>query len=245
MTLMGRIIRLWVPVLILLHGGIASADLREIQTEGVLRVGTTGDYAPYSVWEETSQSFTGSDVEAAQALAKALGVQVRFIKTSWPALSSDLKAHRFDIAMGGISMTAERKRLGRFSNPYRMSGKVPLVRCRDQERLGSLQQIDQSGVRVIENPGGTNERFARQTLRNAQLIIHPENQSIFDELLKGHADVMLTDVEEAVLQQERHPELCAIHPEKPLSREFKGYWMPKENRQLQRRLNRWLSRIKL
>lgn len=220
------------------------ADLPSIQQSGELRVGTTGDYAPYSIWNEQTRAYSGSDIEAAQRLAKYLGVKLRFVATSWPTLATDLEQGRFDIAMSGITRTPERQALGLFSLPYQTSGKVPLVRCEDANRLTSLQQIDQPGVRVIENPGGTNERFARQRLQKARLLIHTDNRTVFDALLDDQADVMFTDVEEAMLQHREHPRLCAIHPEKPLTHEVKAYWMPKDNPDLQRRVNQWLRKIK-
>jgi cyclohexadienyl dehydratase len=43
----------------------------------------------------------GYDVDMAKDLGKRLGLKVSFVTTSWPTLSADLKADKFDIAMGG------------------------------------------------------------------------------------------------------------------------------------------------
>ena len=50
-----------------------------------------------------------SDVDVAEALGKALSVKVAYVHTAWPRLSADFEADRFDMAMGGISITPERE----------------------------------------------------------------------------------------------------------------------------------------
>src|SRR5208283_2173783 len=77
--------------------------LDEILQRGVLRVGTTGDYRPFTALDKTTGAYTGFDIDLARSLADALGVKVEFEPTSWPHLASDFEAGAFDIAMGGVS----------------------------------------------------------------------------------------------------------------------------------------------
>jgi cyclohexadienyl dehydratase len=186
----------------------ASGDTRKarILATKLLRFGTTGDYAPFSL--EAGGALSGVDVELARAFADSLGVAPRFVRTSWSKLLADYAAGAFDIGLGGISVTAERARLARFSLPYRSGGKTPIALCRARRRFDTLAKIDRPRVRVVVNPGGTNEAFARERLRAAQLTVFPDNRLIFHELLAGRADVMITDDVEAELQRRRHPELC-------------------------------------
>jgi cyclohexadienyl dehydratase len=104
--------------------------------------------------------------------------------------------------MGGVSVTLERQKIGFFSEPYLRDGKTPIARCADQQRYQALSEIDRPDVRVIVNPGGTNEA-------------------------SGGGDVMITDASEARLQAKLHPGvLCAIHPDRPFDFAEKAYWMP-------------------
>jgi cyclohexadienyl dehydratase len=81
---------------------------------------------------------------------------------------------------------------------------------------------------VITNPGGTNERYDRANLHNAEIVVFPDNSRIFDELVAGHADLMITDSVETRLQQKLHPELCAIHPDAPFDFGELGYLLPRD-----------------
>ena len=143
-------------------------------------------------------------------LAAALGLRPVFVRSSWRSLLADLDADRFDIAVGGISVTAARQAVASFSLPVAHSGKTAIGRCADRERLGTLAAIDQPGVRVVENAGGTNEAFARDTLHQAALRIHADNRTVFDEIVADRADVMFTDDTEVALATRRHPELCRL-----------------------------------
>ncbi|MBC3873110.1 gamma subclass chorismate mutase AroQ [Undibacterium flavidum] len=206
----------------------ASTRLEQIKTRNTLRVGTTGDYKPFSYRATTNSPYIGFDIEMAQALANTLGVQLELVPTSWPTLMQDLASNRFDIAMSGISISAEREKVAMFSDPYLRDGKTPIVLCAKRERFRTLQQIDQPAVKVIVNPGGTNERFVRDQLRRAQIIVYPDNNHIFDQLAEGQADVMITDAVEARLQQQLKPTLCAIHPEQPFNLSQKAYLLPQD-----------------
>ena len=108
-------------------------------------------------------------------------------------------------------------------------GKTPIVRCADKGKYETLADIDKPGTRVIVNPGGTNERFARANIRKAEIRIYSDNVTIFDEIAKGNADLMLTDSAETRYQQKLHAGvLCAVHPEKPFDFAEKAYWLPRD-----------------
>ncbi|KQQ33376.1 cyclohexadienyl dehydratase [Duganella sp. Leaf126] len=203
-------------------------QLAGITASGELRVGTPADYKPYTYRLGHSSDYLGLDIALAAGLARHLGVRLTMVPTSWPTLLQDWEADKFDIAVGGISITPERQQHGLFSMPYQRDGKTPIARCEYRQRFQTLAQINQPDVRLIVNPGGTNERFARSQAPRAQLTVYPDNVTIFGQLVAGKADLMLTDAMEARLQQRLHPELCAIHPEAPFDSADKAMLLPRD-----------------
>jgi ABC-type amino acid transport substrate-binding protein len=83
------------------------------------------------------------------------------------------------------------QRVALFSAPVMRAGKAAIARCADRERFGSLAAIDQGGVKVLVNPGGTNERFDRAALHAAEIVPFADNLAIFDALAAGQGDVMI------------------------------------------------------
>lgn len=217
-----------------------NSRLDEIITRGALKVGTTGDYRPFTSLDKASGAYSGLDIDLAQSLAAALGVKLEFVATSWPNFAKDFDAGAFDIAMGGVSINLERAKKGFFSIPYLREGKTAIARCVDKGKYETLTEIDRPDVTVIVNPGGTNEKFDRAHLREAKILIYPDNTSIFDQLAVGKADLMITDASETRYQQKLHQgALCAIHPDKPFDFAEKAYWMPRDEA-LKAFVDQWL-----
>jgi len=203
--------------------------LDEIVSRGTLRVGMTGDYLPFTYFDKATQTFRGFDVDMAEALGKALGVRVEYVQTAWPQLMKDFEADKFDIAMGGVSITLDRQKKGLFSTPIMREGKTPIARCADKDKYATLADIDKPGTRVIVNPGGTNERFVRSHVKSAEIKVFGDNVAIFDEIANGDADLMMTDASETRYQQKLHPGvLCAVHPDKPFDFAEKAYWLQRD-----------------
>ncbi len=214
-------------LLALACGKADASELSDILERGVLRVGTTGDYAPFTKLDKISGHYSGFDVDLAGSLAAALNVRLEFVATTWPTLARDFEAGGFDIAMGGITVTTDRARIGFFSQPYLREGKTPISRCPDKEKFSTLADIDRQDVSVIVNPGWGNERFDRAHLHTARIVVYPDNSAIFDQLAQGAADLMITDASETRYQQKLHPGvLCAIHPDAPFDFGEKAYWLP-------------------
>ena len=212
--------------------------LQRIASSGVLRVGTTGDYAPFSL--EVNGTLSGADIDLVQKLAAQMHVRPVFVRTTWPSMLDDLGHGAFDVAVGGVSITPAREAQGAFSVPYSSGGKTILARCADAPKFhGGLASVDRRKVRVIVNPGGTNEQYVQSNIRHAQIIVFPDNRAIFDELQAGRADVMITDDVEAELQSHRHPGLCRAFSG-TLTHADKAVLMPRDP-DLVKAVNDWLA----
>jgi len=199
--------------------------LDRIRAAGELRVGTTGDYKPFS-FRETDGSYVGADIDMVRRLAARLNVEVGCVPTVWKQLARDYLADRFDIAVGGITKLPARAALGPFAHAVYVDAKRPIVRCADSDRYTSLSALNRPDVRIVVNPGGSNENFARANFGAAQLKVHRDNVSVFDEIAAGRADAMVTDGIEVDHTALAHPGvLCPAQVAAPFSRDEKAYWL--------------------
>ena len=214
--------------------------LEEIRAGGVLRVGTAGDYQPMSFLDPDTNTYVGFDAELAEDLAASLGVEIEYVKTSWPTLMEDTLAGKFDLAVCGITVTDARKEQALMSDGYLENGKTVLCRAEDADKYTSLEAINRPEVRVMENPGGLNEKFARENLPDAVLIIHDVNQEIPGLVASGEADVMITEVMEAGFYVGQDDRLAAPLIFEPFTNGQLGFLMPKGSESLLDYVNRFL-----
>ena len=218
--------------------------LREIKERGVLRVGTAGDYQPMSYLDPETKRYVGFDAELAEDLAAEMGIGIEYVKTSWPTLMEDTLAGKFDLAVCGLTVTEARKEQALMSDGYLENGKTVLCRAEDAEKYTSLEAINKPEVRVMENPGGLNEKFARENLPEATLIIHEANQEIPGLVAAGEADVMITEIMEAGFYTGEDPRLAAPLIHEPFTNGQLGFLMPKGNEALLEYVNAFLEREK-
>ena len=218
-------------------GGVLSG----IRASGVLRVGTTGDYKPMSYLDPETGEYWGFDTALTEDLAAALGVEIEYVPTSWPTLMEDTLAGRFDLAVCGITVTDARQEQALMSDGYLGNGKTVLCRAEDAEVYTSLEAINRPEVRVMENPGGLNEKFARENLPDAELIIHDVNEEIPGLVAAGEADVMITEILEAGYYVGQDDRLAAPLIYEPFTQGQLGILMAKGSEDLLDFVNRFLA----
>jgi cyclohexadienyl dehydratase len=229
----------------LASGAFAQAPTSQLDTvtsRGALQICTTGDYKPFTLAKDGA--YEGIDIELAKSLAKAIGVEPKFVATKWSDLMNDFTSGKCDIAMGGISVTLDRQKRAFFSTPYMVNGKAPIARCADKAKFQTVADIDKPETRVIVNPGGTNERFARANFKQAKISIFPDNVTIFAEILAGRADIMVAESIETKVQEKAHPGLCAINPDEPLQYGEMGYLLPRGDVTFKAFVDQWLHLAK-
>jgi cyclohexadienyl dehydratase len=220
----------------------APSRLDDVMKSGKLRVCTPGDYKPFSL-QLPDGTYEGLDIDLVQAAAKALGVEVVLVKTAWPQLMKDF-LEKCDVAVGGISVSTDRQKTAFFTEPYMVNGKAPITRCENVKKFQTIADIDKPGVTVIENPGGSNERFARANFKQAKIVIFNDNVTIFDEILKGNADVMISESVETLVQQKARPGLCAVNPERPLQYGEMGWLLPRGDAPMKGWMDTWFHLAK-
>ena len=218
----------------------------EIEERGTVIFGTTGDYRPLSFCEPETGEYWGFGIEMAQEIADRLGVGWEFVKTSWPTLTADVLAEpqRFDLAIGGITITDARRETMLMSDGYLANGKTILCRVSDEDRFQSLEDIDQPEVRVMVNPGGLNEKFANENLTHATIIVHPKNEEIPTLIAEGVADIMITEITEAPYYVQTDSRLAAPLLDKPFTHGEIGVLMQKGQDDLLQMVNNYISQMK-
>lgn len=211
-----------------------------------LRVGTSGDYAPFSKALVDAPGYWGFDIEVAKAFARDRGYEIEWVPFAWSELRGAMGADRFDLAMSGVTVRPDRSVLGRFSVPVMTSGAVLMYRADRFPDAGSIARLpfseafslfDRPGIRVAVNRGGHLERVAREKFNRATVRAIPDNASVREALASDTADVIVTDTLEAPRWREGLGDVAQFGP---LTRDRKAYWFAPGHDALARELDAWL-----
>ena len=223
----------------------STPTIDKIQERGTLLVGTTGDYRPLSYKEPETGEYWGFGIDVAGEIARDLGVSVSFVPTSWPTLSADVQTPElFDLAIGGITITDARIETMDMSEGYLDNGKTILCRKEEADKYKTLEDLNKPEVRVMVNPGGLNEKFARENLPSCTLIVYEKNEEIPSKVVEGEADVMITEITEAPWYVQTDSRLAAPLLEKPFTRGQIGVLMRKGQGDLLKKVNSTLQKMK-
>jgi polar amino acid transport system substrate-binding protein len=91
--------------------------LNIVRDRGVLLVSTDPEYPPQSALTPDDE-FEGFDIDVANEIGERLGVDIQFETPSWDAITAGSWAGRWDISIGSMTITDERKVRLSFTQPY-------------------------------------------------------------------------------------------------------------------------------
>ncbi len=171
----------------------ALAAPAEAPARPVLRVGTSGDYPPFSVRSAAAEGTAGRevpgrggfDVEVARRLASDLGFDLEFRSFDWPGLAGAVAADDFDLAMSGVTWRPARAAKGWMSRAVAAGGPCVV----------SAPDGPAPPRRVAVNRGGILERWAHEHLGGgaAEVLAVDDNLSLPGRLERGEVDAFVTD----------------------------------------------------
>ena len=215
--------------------------LHQILERGVIRVGTTGTYFPFSIRDAATESFQGYDIEVAQQLGKDLGVRVEFVLTTWPTIVAGLVANKYDIAASGITMTLDRMKTVAFTDSYEKPTVVPVIRGADAAKYKSWRDLDSPNVTIAVMLGTSAEKTTKDTFKQAKIIsVEPPSQD-WQEVLAGRANAAINDNLSYARVVKRNPTLAMLDPDHPLAASLNGLMTVQGDQVWLNWLNAWIA----
>lgn len=120
----------------------------EDSDDGTLTVALTGQYPPFSTYDEDG-NLIGFDVDVARAIAKQMGREVEFVATEWDGILAGLQARKFDAIIGSMAITPQREKAVNFSEPYYRSGAQLFVHKRHADEIDGIEDCEGTPVGVV------------------------------------------------------------------------------------------------
>ncbi len=195
---MKKLFLIWalVSVLLIAFAGTSMAGkttLEEIYAAKTIVISTDANYAPQSFLNDKGE-LEGFDISVAKEVAKRLGVKVKFITPDWDLITAGKWGKRWDLSIGSMTPTAERKHALLFTLPY-YSSPAQFAIHKDNSSIKTL--ADLAGKRIGIATETTNERYLRkdlsiedvkivyQTWKPGELKTYPTDANHIEDLSLG------------------------------------------------------------
>ncbi len=170
---------------------VASLGLIE---DGKLTVCTDAPYPPFEFQDETTNEWTGFDMDVVREIAAGIGEGLELSVTVQPFDGIWLapKAGTCDMVASAMTITEERKANALFTDGYFDADQSLLVRADEKDALTSLEAL--AGKTIAVQTGTTGETYAQENAKDSTLKSFDEPAAMFLALEGKQVDAILQDL---------------------------------------------------
>lgn len=176
-------------------GGVSTENstIQKVLKEKKLVIGMSPGYFPFDM-KDPNGDFVGYDVDTANALAAALGkdIKVEFKQFTFEGLIPALRTGEVDMVFAGMTIRGDRALAVSFSDPYFQTGQAVMVPG-DDTATKSWQDLDVKGKKIAVGIGTTGALLAKDVFKNATILDFEEFPSAAAAMAQGEADGVVYD----------------------------------------------------
>jgi polar amino acid transport system substrate-binding protein len=169
------------------------STVEKILKRGELRVGFESGYVPFEMTDKTGK-FIGFDMDFARRMAKAMGVKFVPINTAWDGIIPSLMTDKFDIIMGGMTITQERNLKINFADPYIVVGQSILLNKKHEGKVLSYKDLNDPKFILTSRMGTTGEQAIKKYIPKATYKAFDSEAEAGLEVINGKADALVYDL---------------------------------------------------
>ncbi len=169
------------------------STIETILKSGKLRVGFESGYLPFEMTNKDGK-FMGFDIDMAKALAKSMGVKFVPVNTAWDGIIPALVTDKFDIIIGGMTVTQSRNLQINFSDPYIVVGQAILLNKKHANIVKSYKDLNNPKYTIVSRLGTTGEQAAQKLIPRANYKAYEAEAEAAMEVIQGNADALIYDL---------------------------------------------------
>jgi polar amino acid transport system substrate-binding protein len=168
-------------------------NVKRIQQAKVLKVGTGAGYYPFEMIDKSGNT-VGFDMDIAQAMANALGVELQIVDfKDFDAILPALGAGQIDMILAGMTITPERALVVNFSQPYFQSGQSVLVNNKHKDTVKTVTDLDKPEMTIVTEQGTTGDIAAQKLFKQATLRSMKGGNEATLDVCNGSSDAFVYD----------------------------------------------------
>ncbi|MFJ5624554.1 transporter substrate-binding domain-containing protein [Peribacillus loiseleuriae] len=168
--------------------GNAGAGDTEVKS---YRVGIDTTYPPFE-YEEKNGDYTGIDIDLINAIAEDQNFKIDFKPMDFGGIIPAMQAGQLDVAIAGMSITDDRKKVVDFTDPYFKAGLTMVVK-QGETSIKSIEDL--AGKKVAAKKGTTGAKFATEKAEEIgfELVQFNDSPAMFQDVANGNSDVLIED----------------------------------------------------
>ncbi len=201
------------------------SPLQRILEAGELRVGTAANVPPLAMRDRAGK-LIGLEIDLVRALGGAMNLKVRFIELAFAELLPALERGEVDLAIAGLTMTAERNARVAFAGPYFVSGTSVLSKAPELVDVEDAAALNAPERRFAALEASTGARFVTQHMPTAKLVTVADNDAGVALVLNDEVDALIADFQVCAVARWRHPEAGLHTRYSPFTTEPLGIALP-------------------
>jgi polar amino acid transport system substrate-binding protein len=222
----------------------SQSSVESIKKRGTLIMGTSGGFPPFEVVNETTQKLEGLDIDLAQKVADELGVSLDVRNMDFTALIGAVKTGQIDMAIAGMTITADRNASVTFSNSYFKADQAIVVKS---DRTDISSWSDLAGKKISVNQGTTGDMWVGDELVATGLVAAEDVHKFgyasdaLLELVSGRVDALVIDSPVAAAYAAAHASIKVVYT--IVTNEYYGITMNKNSVELIQFVNDLLAQM--
>lgn len=167
----------------------AESTIEQVLERGVLRVGFS-TFVPWAM-QDKSGEFVGFEIDVARRLAQDLGVKLELVPTKWAGMIPALLTGKFDVIIGGMSVTMERNLKVNFTVPYDYAIMDLVANKKLAGDFTSLEDFNNPDVIIAVRTGSTAATAAKRAFPKATFRYFEDEGPSVQELLMNRAHALV------------------------------------------------------
>ncbi len=204
----------------------SSASVVEtIKKRGALKVGMS-TFVPWAMRNKEGE-LVGFEIDVARRLATDMGVAVEFVPTAWDGIIPALLAGKFDVIIGGLSITAQRNLTVNFTVPYAHSGMGVAANRELSAGMAWPEDYNRSAVTFTCRRGATSCTAVEELFPRAALRRFDDDPQAAQEVLNGNAHAFVSSYPNPTLLAHRYGDKLFLPTTESLTRGNEAFGLRK------------------
>ncbi|MEO7243232.1 MAG: transporter substrate-binding domain-containing protein [Variovorax sp.] len=213
-----------------------------IKQRGKLQVGF-GSFVPWAMRDKQGQ-WVGFEVDVATKLAKDMGVQADLMPTAWDGIIPALIANKFDVIIGGLSITPARLEQVDFTEPYSTSGQGLAASKQLASKLKWPEGYNSPDVTFTCRRGAAPCKLIEEKWPKATIRQFDDDAIAFQEVINGNAHAVVSSEPKPTFFTLKNPDRLFKPTDDNVSDSHEGFGLRKGNPAAKAYFNDWIAKNK-